>query len=319
MESEKPPEKQYEHWEAPKTGSETGDETQQERIINSGQYLQELKVKSDNAQLERSNIFRYPKDNAVLSQEFSEAVQEGRRENVLIIGIGNLEEPLSYMAMAERAGRTQGKPISEIADLTMVDIRPAEEVAPKYGLGKIYESSTGIKLGGAFMTEQTKGQFTEKARTPEAEYEDVFVYNEISGEYEFNDQIKEFVSQNVQNPEKTHFNTPIESYTAKHPNDQYDIVACNNVLQHLGGVSQYKSPFREIGLPPESYQDYLNVVKGVVNKVKEGGTLIIHTGGSTKELSPMEENGDEVLSWIPEFNDQFEQVQKGVYRRKNFQ
>lgn len=281
------------------------------------EYLTELKTKSENAQLERSKIFRYPKDNALLNQEFSEAGKEGRRESVLVIGVGNLEEPLSYMAMAERAGRAQGKSVSEMADLSMVDIRSSAEIVPKYGLGKVYESPAGVQFGGAFVTEETRDQYTKKARKPNSGYEDIFTYNEQSDEFEFKKEVREFVNQAVRNPEKTHFNTPIESYIEDHPDEQYDIVACNNVLQHLGGSSQYKSPFREAGLPLGSYEKYFNVVKGIIGKVSPNGLLFIHTGGSVKGFDPVSENGDEVLAWIPEFNDQFERVQKGVYRRKN--
>lgn len=264
--------------------------------------------------MDRSEFFRYPKDSDIIKSLIREAFLRGEKCNSLIIGVGNMEEPLSFLALAQQVANGEGKSLEELIDLEIVEIRPLDQIQPEYGLGKIYGGGAGISK--AFLTEETLAQYQERPRLPNPEYADIFAYNDQSQEYQFSDEIIAFLQKITADEAKGHFGTAVEDFVLE-DRLQHDLVVCNNVFQHIGGISQYKSPFRDRGLPTEQYATFLSVVRGVLGKVKPGGTLISHTEGSIANgEDPFAKHGSkEIFSLIDDFDTQFSRIQDSVYIR----
>jgi hypothetical protein len=274
--------------------------------LSNDQYLAELEHKPVQAQLDRSKVFRYEKDIPLLRAEAARAVQSEQPLNITLIGVGNMEEPYSYAAVLQDEGALAG------AQLNMVDIRPKSKISPVVSLGKTYESPTGIKLGGAFLDPEQKSQMKPVPLAPKPNWPQNFEINQQTGEYEFNREARNFVDQSLSDPAKSHLETAVEDYTESPSLESAsDVVSCNNVLQHIGGLTTYENPIRQhaAGKEPEikDYSEFSRQATKVALLTKPGGLLMLHTDGST---SPVLEK------YIPVLQTEFERVGESTYRRK---
>jgi len=275
-------------------------------------YLKELKLKSPSAKLDRSEFFRYPEDQDVIQQTVNERIGQGQITRFLDIGVGNMEEPLSYLVAAQKSAKTYNLPLADAVDLELIDIRPKNEVNVKYGLGKSSESG----LGKAFMSDKEWTNVSKKPIMPRPNHVDSFELSADSGEYEFSDEIKHYIDQRMSDPSKAKFNQSIEEYIQNYSGEGYDVVACNNVLQHLGGLTHYNSPFKDRGQAVENYQRYFQVVDGILNLVKPGGIAIIHTEGSIKSNDMFGKHASEdILPMSANFNVNFIKIKSGIYKK----
>lgn len=264
------------------------------------------------SRLDRSMFFRYPKDMDIIESETDRVIAEGRRVTVLEIGIGNLEEPLSYLGCASRAAKRHGKSLNEAVDLTVVEMRQASEINPKIGLGKSAFSSKG-GVGMAFLPQELQKTVRMLPVEPSPATKDLFEFSAEDQEYRFRSDIREVLSETLNNPHRAKMGMPVEQFLTVDAGE-YDIVACNNVLQHMGGVEGYASPYRNPGKDPTEYSVYIRNVQRLLERVRPGGILVMHTDGSSStDLKGMATH--KATDLIPEFKKQFEEIQFGIYRK----
>lgn len=266
--------------------------------------------------LDRSKIFRYPKDANALRAEARERVDRERPITMLIVGVGNGEEPLSYLSALRSELHSTGGTLQRSVDMHLVDIRPHEDINVQYGLGQV----AGGVLGKAFLSAVPGAAGRMVPAEPPKGMDDAFTLNADGKEYVFHEDIRGAFEAAMADPERAHFRMPVENFVAREPATmRFDIVACNNVLQHLGGIEGYASPFKNPATDPNEdspdYSRYIQTVRGILDRVAPGGLLIMHTDGAT----PGDTKGlatQTALDLLPEFTEQFETLQRGVFRRK---
>jgi len=272
----------------------------------SDQYLAELEYKPVQAQLDRSKVFRYEKDIPLLRAEAARVVESKQPLNITLIGIGNMEEPYSYAAVLQEQGALVG------AKFIMVDIRPMSKIRPVVSLGRTYESPTGIKLGGAFLDQEQRAQMKPVPLAPKPTWPQNFEINQQTGEYEFNHEARRFVDQSLSDATSSHLETAVEDYTEDASLvATSDVVSCNNVLQHIGGLTTYENPIRQqaAGKVPETknYNEFSRQATKIALLTKPGGLLMLHTDGSTSSV---------LERYIPVLQTAFDKVGESTYRRK---
>lgn len=275
------------------------------------EYLRQLKERGEatvSAALDRSKFFRFRKDFEILNAELEEIFAgENKKFNFLDIGVGNMEEPLSFLSNIEHIASKKNLKLEDICDFEMVDIRHKEEIEMKVGLGKRVEL-------GAFLTEEQKGNKEKKPVMPPSGYEDFFDFSEEDGEYQFKEEVQTYLRDKIKDRSKSHLGLPVENFLQDNPLGKYDFVACNNVLQHLGGIEGYRSPIKDRGMPQEEYKKYFDVVAKILESVKPGGVIFMHT---PIDMTDNKGRGTaDIVENLPIFKDNFEQVAVGVFKRK---
>ncbi len=231
------------------------------------------------AKLDRSKIDRYAQDAPAMREAYL-ARRENQPLSVLEIGVGNMQEPVSYLRAIEQESREEEVALRDAVDLEIVEIRSRSDLDLSHA-----GIEPSLDLSG-------------RARRLEKE------------------EIREYIKELVDNPEKSHFNTSIEEYLQESADKRYQVVACNNVLQHMGGIEGYKSPFKNKDATEEDLKMYYSVVEGIVNKVEPGGLLIIHTDGSDGDQFDVKSGKapEHILKKIPIFAE-FDKVAEGIFRR----
>jgi len=254
------------------------------------EYLTSLRKAGENtrgniANLDRSEFFRHEKDYVFFIKLVSDAIKNGKPFKFLEIGVGNMEEPVSFLATAHT--NSEGVKLEDLVDMEIVELEKKENRSANYRLGKNLFFDHPIKPPKACESS----------------------FSLINGEYEASNEIKEYLLRRIDDESKTHFNTPIENF-AESTNIKYDVVACNNVLQHLGGQEYYENPLKNNN---GDYTRYYNELLKILNLLKEGGIIFIHTA-----LSPTNKDGgaEKVLTQLPNFSDDFEKLAPGIYRKK---
>lgn len=261
-------------------------------INDVSEYRRSLIAAGENslaASLDRSEYFRHKKDFELFADEVKKARQEGRKISMLDVGVGNLQEPISYLAAV--FSESAGKKIDDLVDLEIVEIRDRESLKEKYSLGKQMFSP-------------------DKPVQPKM-YKDSFVL--VEGQYVPQPEIKEYLEQRLSDQTKSHFGTAIENFS-RAAKTQYDVVSCNNVLQHLGGTEGYWSPFKNAS--QNNFERYYEEVRRIMHLVKEGGIIFLHTPAPGNQLDTKSKGTSVILKNIPELSEEFDEVVPGVYRRK---
>mgnify|MGYP001567477580 CR=1 FL=1 len=256
-------------------------------------YLEELEWRGRGVlgtpNLDRSKAFRYREDGPALQGALRERIAVGEKLSVLDIGVGNMEEPLSYLAHLYVEAAQQGRSLADVVDVELVEVRPREQIA--------MDASLGINM-------------FDQPIAPRDDVRDAFVQQ--GHEFVFRPEIVELLAQTMDNPDKAHFATPVETVMDS-ATTTYDVVACNNVLQHMGGVEGYATPLKDKGRPESDYQEYYRQVSRILESVKPGGTLIMHTDGinvtDTKGMLT-----EQILNKVKLFSE-FEKSDRGIFRR----
>ena len=167
---------------------------------------------------------------------------ENQPKKMLIAGIGNSQEPFSYLASIK--GIIEGKKLSEILDLHIVDLqsKPEErklkkdsfcslfeyEICPKYAKKSIVKDSyfdwLGIKKNVDSLEPVQKYiyEMFHKASSNEKK-----LYERV------NNEVFEFLNKVYNDPQKSKWNSPIQEVVTDYPNKKFDVVSANNVLPYI--------------------------------------------------------------------------------------
>jgi hypothetical protein len=270
-----------------------------ERLLSGGSAV---------AQLDRSAYFRYPQDAQQIAALMRKRASRPEPLSVEIIGVANAEEALSYLAACASV-LPEGTHLADRVGLRLIDVRPRDAMHVRYGLGKIGKGG----LGAAFLGAASQVELV--PRKPPEEYAAAYAFDAMAGEYRFRPDVQSTLEAALSDPAASRLGVPVENDLVANPREQCDVVACNNVLQHLG-AGTYETPYRNDGLPPERYARFVAVLRGIVGRVAPGGLLILHTDGATIADTKGRATA-KALALLPEFDGQFEQIASGIYRRRD--
>lgn len=257
--------------------------------------------------LEYSTFFRYPKDTEIISSFIEKKILAGDRTSLLEIGVGNLQELFSYLAAIKKMADLHNKTLEECLGVEIVELCKKESINMEFSLKKPY---------GIF---RNKNLFeNSQSIKPPKEYASSFYFDEKDGVYKFSFDIQEYVNKIISNKNTAHFSTSIEDYLI-HSKNQTDIVACNNVLQYLGGFGViYSNPLNKDGLFNKDTENiditkFQQIVKGIIKRVKDGGLLIMHV--DTKKGDIEGSGAEAILNSLEGFLLNFTKISSGIYQR----
>ena len=198
---------------------------------------------SQTGRIDRSEFFRHRSDYPILKTyvegRFLESPANSQAPiRALGVGVGHLEEPLSILATREQLARElQARSFSVVPDgllsLDLVDSRSREEIKPKYSLGVSYGSGN-VAIGGAFLDEAQKRAMSARPCKPHYVRDFPAAFELKDGEYRFTEPVINAARRAL---EAGRLSTPIQTLL-REEGRPYDIIFCNNVIQHLGNEGE---------------------------------------------------------------------------------
>lgn len=167
---------------------------------------------------------------------------ENKLKNLLIIGIGNSQEPFSYLASIKSI--LKEKPLNKNLGLYTVDLqsKPSEDNIWQHAFyDGCYEDNIEPRFAlDSFVKDRRIFRKPEKI---EASYESLYTYlyllnqkREQTNEnlyYRVNDEILNFLKNTYNNPEKSKWDSPIQEAILEYPDKTFDIISANNVLPYI--------------------------------------------------------------------------------------
>lgn len=134
---------------------------------------------------------------------------------MLIAGIGESQEPFSYLAVIKNIIRN--KNIKEVLDLHVVDLQS------KPNSGELFKNSY---FEYSHKPDYASSSFV-KDMMPKVRFDS------IPGYYRVNDEIFKFLDATYSNTEKSHWENRVQDSVKEHPNEVFDIISINNTLGYI--------------------------------------------------------------------------------------
>jgi chemotaxis methyl-accepting protein methylase len=208
--------------------------------------------------IDRSEFFRHRSDFDILRGYLNERI--GLSTNVLCVGVGHLEEPLSIAAVGKQVLSDNGSDakLSERLSLDFVESRPIEEISPNYSLGFSYGA-----VGGAFVDRDAIAKLPKTPISPGYVKDFPAAFELRDGQYHFDNEVVAVVQEWMKNGK---FSTKLQNFLHEH-SSTYDVVFCNNVIQHLGANGG-------------------RVAEGLTKKLLDkNGLVFLHIAGSSTDTN----------------------------------
>ncbi|MBM3247019.1 hypothetical protein FJZ17_00550 [Candidatus Pacearchaeota archaeon] len=180
--------------------------------------------------IDRSNFFRHKSDYSILRNYLE---QTKGLTTALVIGIGNLEEPLSILATGAETAKTSRRSLGDLLKLDLVELRPFEEISPIYSLGEGYGPERN-PLGGIFLTEEQKRTLPRHPLKPSFVNDYPTGFELKDGEYRFSQEVIEHVQEAIQ---RGKFSTRVQDFI-RETTAQYPVIFFNHVITHLGSEGE---------------------------------------------------------------------------------
>jgi hypothetical protein len=176
-----------------------------------------------------SGPFRIVDQYPPLEDLFVRKVQENALPvKITQIGIAHLEESVSIVGMAAKVARDFNIPLEQLLNLTMVDLRPKSEIHPSW-ISKPY---TEEDLDGSEWDPVTTSVWRAKKELVDA----CFQMNP-KGNYSVPKEVRRFVLQTLNDPERTFLNTNAVDFVAGQPKNSVDVIFFNNVSKYVRSFS----------------------------------------------------------------------------------
>lgn len=188
------------------------------------------------------------------------------KKKMLIGGVADSQEPFSYLATIKSV--TQ-EPLDEVLDLNIVDIKDKPD--DKLLFRQSFYSGAGKPLF-------SKDSFLETRK-----YRKLFGLNP---KYRVDNDIYNYLKTTYSNPENSKWETRIQDAVEEYPNENFDIISINNVIQYIADKEAAKS-----------------TLQNVVRILKPGGIFITDSFDTTREV---------LLE-----TEQMECLSSGIYRKKS--
>lgn len=180
--------------------------------------------------IDRSKFFRHKSDYGILRTYLEQA--EGLT-TALVIGVGNLEEPLSILATGAETAKTSRRSLGDLLKLDLVELRPLEEISPIYSLGEGYGPERN-PVGGIFLTEEQKRTLPRHPLKPSFVNDYPTGFELKDGEYRFSQEVIEHVQEAIQ---RGKFSTRVQDFI-RETTAQYPVIFFNHIITHLGSEGE---------------------------------------------------------------------------------
>ncbi len=173
--------------------------------------------------------------------------KENKMRNMLIIGIGESQEPFSYLASIKSI--LEEKPLNKNLDLHTIDLqsKPDNKTIWEHAFYDGYYDYKKVPPFG-------KGSFVKDRQYPEDEIVSNNTYypyplmfkikkqNEHKQkeilDYRVNDEILGFLKETYNNPSKSHWDSPVQEVIKELPSEKFDVVSANNVIPYIINENQ---------------------------------------------------------------------------------
>ncbi len=172
--------------------------------------------------------------------------KSNKPKKMLIIGVGNSQEPFSYMASIK--GIIHDSPLNKNVDLYIVDLqsKPEYNKLRLDAFPNLYPFETFPKYAGKSFIKDVKYPHSEIdiKDLPPLEY---YIYHKMhetyspSKEYRVNDEILNFVNETYNNCEKAKWDSRIQEVITDYSDNEFDIVSANNVFGYLSDDDYLKT------------------------------------------------------------------------------
>ncbi len=172
-------------------------------------------------------------------------LKDNSPKDILIVGIGNSQEPFSHMASAKSI--LKEKPLKDNVSLYTVDLQSKPDDK------KLFDDSF---YDGYYAPKYAKSSFEkyipkkEKDDTLDAMKNlDILTYEYINSiinlpdkkesaktskpRYKVKDEIFEFVKETYNNPEKSKWDSRIQDVVKNYPDEKFYIISANNILPYI--------------------------------------------------------------------------------------
>lgn len=258
-------------------------------------------VPSNASALDRSHLFRHPKDysflKAYLEKKYLECpASEWKALETLVVGVGHLQEPLSIFATSSETAKGLGykgykvNP-AELLKLNLLDLRSLDEIEPDYSFGKGYKIA-GQVVSAAFLTEEQKKTMPEGPLKPSFISEFPSAFEIKNGEYQFNQEIQ---NQATEAMARGRFNTRIQDFLKANVS-QYPLIFFNNIITHLGSEGE-------------------QVTYDLTTKsLESGGIIFMHHAGDIFDSKSIR-GAKKLIEGNPRFS-HLEEISPAIYRRR---
>ena len=168
------------------------------------------------------------------------------KKSMLIGGIGDSQEPFSLLAVIKNITK---KPLDEVLDLHIVDIKDKPDSK------LLFQQSYYDGLHAPLFA---KNSFIETKK-----YRKLFG---LEPKYRVDDEIYDYLKKTYDDAQKSKWETRIQDAVKEYPNEKFNIVSINNVLQYIDNLSIIKT-----------------TLKNVVRTMKPKGVFFTDTFESTKD------------------------------------
>ncbi len=143
---------------------------------------------------------------------------------MLIVGIGNSEEPFSYLSTIKQLNKD--KPVDDVSDFYIVDMQSKPKREDLYITSYCTEDYIPFYAKEGFV-------FDPHPKIP--------LYD-----YRVKDELFEFLCKTYDNPAKSKWETKIQDAINTYPENYFDIVSINNVLYYIKDYELAKDTFNQV-------------------------------------------------------------------------
>ena len=167
-------------------------------------------------------------------------------KKMLIIGIGNSQEPFSYLASIK--GIIGNNQLRKNVDLYIVDLqsKPEFKKLRLNSFPNLFPYETFPKYAGR--------SFIKDVKYPEAKQNisdlspiEYYIYTQMhkpakpSTDYRVNDEILDFVNETYNNPQKSKWDSRIQEVITDYSDNEFDIISVNNVFGYIDDEDYLKT------------------------------------------------------------------------------
>jgi len=204
-------------------------------------------------------------------------------KNMLIIGIGNSQEPFSYLATIKGILRT--KPLNKNVDLYTIDLQPKPELQELKR--QAFPDLRDYEKYPKFAKESfVKDDYENWLDVPKQDFKYEPIYHLLDYEKQqtkkpydrVNDEVFEFLKNTYNNPKKSKWNSLVQEVIKYSPDNKFDVISANNVLGYIMSDADYINTYRHIirTLKPDGYfitdpyePENIVIYSGLMDKLKE--------------------------------------------------
>lgn len=178
--------------------------------------------------------------------------KERKPIKILIVGIGNSQEPFSYLATIKEI--IGNKKLSEVLDLHIIDLqsKPKEK--------QLFDNS--------YYDQWNRPEFASSSFIKDPKEFSTYGIK-YSREYRVNDEIFEFLKSTYNDKTKSKWDTRVQDGIKEYENNSFDIISINNTLGYL-----------------ETRDECIDVISNTDRALKKDGVFITDTYYTGLDLNP---------------------------------